>query len=109
VSGLLVSEDRSTIFADSNGVIQHVGGGEWMVLDATNHAEQRLIYWYWANRTRLSLPEPHQLTIITTLDPCIMCSASIMLSGFNVGTITLDDYGGANYNRNGFEDYCFAP
>lgn len=38
-----------------------------------------------------------------------MCTASIMLSGFNVGTIALDDYGGANYNRNAFKDFDFAP
>lgn len=38
-----------------------------------------------------------------------MCASSILLSGFNVGTITLDSFGGANYNHNCFEDYHFAP
>lgn len=38
-----------------------------------------------------------------------MCASTILLSGFNVGTITLDSFAGINYNHNCFEDYHFAP
>jgi hypothetical protein len=38
-----------------------------------------------------------------------MCASSIILSGFNVGTISQDDFGGTNYNQNRFKDYEFAP
>lgn len=108
ISGLLMSED-AVVHADSNGVLREVRPGEWQVIDATSHAEQQIIYWYWANKQELALPDPTQLTIITTLDPCIMCTASALLSGFNVATISFDHYGGANFNRNAFQDFNFAP
>jgi hypothetical protein len=38
-----------------------------------------------------------------------MCASSIILSGFNVGTISQDDFAGTNYNQNRFKDYDFAP
>ena len=65
--------------------------------------------WYWQNKKILNLPEPNEVTIIMTLDPCLMCTSGIVMSGFNVGTITLDDYGGANWRNNNFEDFGFAP
>lgn len=38
-----------------------------------------------------------------------MCSSSILMCGFNVGTITTDTFAGINYNLNCFKDYHFAP
>jgi hypothetical protein len=38
-----------------------------------------------------------------------MCTSGIVMSGLNVGTITLDDYGGANFRNNNFADFGFAP
>lgn len=38
-----------------------------------------------------------------------MCSSSILMCGFNVGTITTDSFAGINYNLNCFKDYHFAP
>ena len=55
---------------------------------------------------RLNLPEPANLTIVTSLDPCMMCSGSILQSGFNVITINLDIGGGININEDGkFDRY----
>lgn len=65
--------------------------------------------WYWKNKILLNLPEPNELTIITTLDPCLMCASNIIMSGFNVGTISYDDLGGINFGNNTFESYSFAP
>ena len=65
--------------------------------------------WYWKNKIPLDLPEPSQLTIITTLDPCLMCASNIVMSGFNVGTISYDDLGGVNFGNNTFQSYSFAP
>jgi cytosine deaminase len=67
------------------------------------------MYWYWQNKKILNLPEPNQLTIITSLDPCPICAASIILSGFNVGTVSMDPYGGVNFKRDGFNSFSFAP
>lgn len=38
-----------------------------------------------------------------------MCTGSVLLSGFNIGTISLDQPGGVDYGHNAFEDYGFAP
>ena len=65
--------------------------------------------WYWQNKKALNLPQPSEVTIITTLDPCLMCTSGIVMSGLNVGTITLDDYAGANFRNNNFADFEFAP
>ena len=67
------------------------------------------MYWYFANKAHLNLPEPKHLTIMSTLDPCIMCTSGIVLSGFNIGTVSLDDRAGVNYGSNRFEDFNFAP
>lgn len=64
--------------------------------DPTAHGERQLVYWYYENRSRLSLPAPHELTIVTSLDPCAMCAGTILAAGFNVGVIALDDYAGIN-------------
>lgn len=65
--------------------------------------------WYWKNKVPLNLPQPSQLTIITTLDPCLMCASNIVMSGFNVGTISYDDLGGVNFDNNIFGNFSFAP
>ena len=65
--------------------------------------------WYWKNKVPLNLPQPGQLTIITTLDPCLMCASNIVMSGFNVGTISYDDLGGVNFDNNTFGNFSFAP
>ena len=53
----------------------------------------------------MELPEAMELTIITTLDPCVMCTGSMLTAGFNVGVVAIDDFAGINYDRKfTFED-----
>jgi tRNA(Arg) A34 adenosine deaminase TadA len=107
---LLIDESGTVIHEDRNKMIGTLGElPKNHSRDHTSHAEQQLIYWYWENKVALNLPEPEKLTIVTTLDPCIMCASSIILSGFNVGTISLDDFGGVNWRKNCFSDFNFAP
>lgn len=66
--------------------------------DPTAHGERQLVYWYYENKDKLNLPEPEDLTIVTSLDPCAMCTGALLTAGFNVGVIAIDDFAGINYN-----------
>lgn len=66
--------------------------------DPTAHGERQLVYWYYENKKQLNLPEPSELTILTTLDPCAMCTGALLTAGFNVGVIAIDDFAGINYD-----------
>jgi len=68
--------------------------------DPTAHGELQLVYWYYEHKTKLNLPEPEQLTIVTTLDPCAMCTGTLLTAGFNVGVIAMDDFAGINCYEN---------
>ena len=85
--------------------------GEVCVYDSTAHVERQLCEWYWANKTTLGLPEPKDVTIVTTLDPCVMCAGSILASGFNVGVVALDPTAGVNAYKNNFVSMpaCVQP
>ncbi|CAC9978664.1 hypothetical protein [uncultured Gammaproteobacteria bacterium] len=67
--------------------------------DPTAHGERQLVSWYYANKTSLSLPEPKELTVVTTLDPCAMCAGTLLTAGFNVAVVAIDDLAGINYNK----------
>jgi tRNA(Arg) A34 adenosine deaminase TadA len=67
--------------------------------DPTAHGERQLVYWYYENKKTHNLPEPSELTIVTTLDPCAMCTGALLAAGFNVGVVAIDDFAGINYNQ----------
>lgn len=66
--------------------------------DPTAHGERQLVSWYYENKVQLNLPEPKDLTIVTTLDPCVMCTGALLTAGFNVAVVAIDDFAGINYN-----------
>lgn len=66
--------------------------------DPTAHGERQLVSWYYENRDKQNLPEPSELTIVTTLDPCAMCAGALLTAGFNVGVVAIDDFAGINYD-----------
>lgn len=74
---------------------------EVLTWDYTAHGETGLTKWYFANRRRRRLPDPADLTVVTTLDPCAMCTGSILAAGFSVATIALDPTGGMNTDGSG--------
>jgi cytosine deaminase len=67
--------------------------------DPTAHGERQLVSWYYANKELLMLPEPDKLTVVTTLDPCVMCTGALLTAGFNVAVVAIDDFAGINYNN----------
>jgi len=71
--------------------------GKWFVLDPTNHGERQLVSWYYENAATLRLPDPSELTIVTSLDPCAQCAGSLLAAGFNVGVVAFDYPTGINY------------
>ncbi len=75
--------------------------GQTFVQDPTAHGERQLMSWYFANRDARALPPADQLTVVTSVDPCLMCASSLLAAGVNVGVVALDDYSGVNYDGTG--------
>ena len=96
VGGLLIDSTGSVLKEAHNKVIHN--GQLW---DPTAHAERQLISWYYeASHSGQCLPPPSELTIITSLDPCLMCTGAIIESRINVVVVAHDDIGGLNWKRN---------
>jgi cytosine deaminase len=100
VGGLIVHNGTGeVIHAMHNSVLRKLPHGKGFTWDPTAHGERQLVYWYFENRAARSLPPPSELTIVTSLDPCVMCTGAILAAGFNVGVVALDDYAGINWNK----------
>lgn len=66
--------------------------------DITAHAERQLVSWYFNQKLNyVPLPDPGQMTIVTTLDPCMMCTGALLESGINVIVISYDTVAGVNW------------
>lgn len=107
VGGLLIDIAGNVIKEMHNNVVK-----DGLVYDPTAHGERQLVDWYFDNRDRLGLPSPSNLIIVTSLDPCAMCTGAILAAGFRLAIISaLDPFAGINYNAkadfptfNGFEN-----
>ena len=95
-SGAVLQTMRNGVFERLAGGLKNNAGASF-VIDPTKHGERQLVSWYFANRDALNLPEPAALTVVTTLDPCLMCAGSLLTAGFNVGVVAYDDYSGVNF------------
>lgn len=100
VGGVLVDNQSGTVLcALHNNVLEDFENRKLFLLhDPTAHGERQIVDWYFKNRKKLDLPEPRELTVITTLDPCAMCAGALLTAGFNVGVAAEDDYAGINFN-----------
>lgn len=94
------------IISMHNNVLKPLNGTDKaFTFDPTAHGERQLVYWYYANKERLALPEARDLTIVTTLDPCAMCTGALLTAGFNVAVVAIDDFAGINYDESfSFDD-----
>jgi tRNA(Arg) A34 adenosine deaminase TadA len=101
VGGILLDNRSGTVLcALHNNVLEAFENSKLFLLhDPTAHGERQLVDWYFQHRKRLHLPDPGQLTVVTTLDPCAMCAGALLTAGFNVGVSALDTYAGINYNK----------
>jgi cytosine deaminase len=95
VGGALLDQSGSVLKALHNNVIR-----QGLVFDPTAHGERQLIDWYYAERAKgRELPEPQAITIVTSLDPCCMCTGAILSAGFNVLVAATDANAGINYDN----------
>lgn len=99
VAGAIINNKTGeVIHIEHNNVLKPLSSNRSFTYDPTAHGERQLVYWYFENRKRLNLPEPANLTIVTSLDPCAMCAGTIVTAGFNVGVVALDNFAGINYD-----------
>ncbi|MFM9134659.1 MAG: nucleoside deaminase [bacterium] len=89
------------------GTSASAGPPSTFVQDPTAHGERQLASWYLAQRAARGLPAADQLTVVTSLDPCLMCTGAILTAGFNAGVVALDDFSGVNYSGKG--DFLDLP
>ncbi len=104
VAGLLVDNASGrVIYALFNAVMRPITEGDksrQYCYDPTAHGETYLVYWYYQHREQLQLPPPDQLTVVSSLDPCAMCSGSLLSAGFNVFVVAHDDVAGIHSRKN---------
>ncbi|MGQ5524163.1 nucleoside deaminase [Chitinimonas sp. PSY-7] len=101
VGGVMVNNmTGEVISAIHNNVITPLSNNVSFTFDPTAHGERQLVYWYYANKDALKLPEPNQITVVTSLDPCAMCTGALLTAGFNVGVVAIDTYAGINCAQN---------
>jgi cytosine deaminase len=94
VGGAMLDQTGKVLKSLHNNVIR-----QGMVYDPTAHGERQLIDWYYAERAKgVPLPEPKDITIVTSLDPCCMCTGAILAGGFNVLVAATDANAGINYD-----------
>lgn len=103
VGGLIVENSTGRVIkALHNNVIRELPGepSSYSTWDPTAHGERQLVSWYYANAASQNLPQPQDLTVVTSLDPCAQCAGSLMTAGFRAGVIAYDDKAGVNYSLN---------
>lgn len=102
IGGVLVESATGRVLQTMpNHVFRTLSSGGTFVDDPTAHGERQLMSWYLAQRDALRLPDPNALTVVTSLDPCLMCASALLTVGVNVGVVALDDYSGINYDSSG--------
>ena len=94
VGGLLLDQQGNVLKALQNNVVC-----EGLIFDPTAHGERQLIDWYFAERARGTvLPPPEEITVVTSLDPCAMCTGAILAAGFSVVVAAIDPKAGINHD-----------
>jgi tRNA(Arg) A34 adenosine deaminase TadA len=102
VGGIMVSNSTGEVIAGLSNRVLLPGQNGLSALphDPTAHVERQLVDWYFQFRDQQQLPEPSRTTIITTLDPCLMCAGAILAAGLNVGAAAIDQSAGVNFDEN---------
>ena len=94
VGGLLVGADGTVVEQMHNRVI--VDGA---LMDPTAHGERQLVDWYYAQvAAGVPVPAPENITVVTSLDPCCMCTGAILTAGFRAVTVAEDTESGINFD-----------
>lgn len=94
VGGMLLKTDGTILNQLHNNVVVDNATN-----DPTAHGERQLIDWYFENKDTLSLPEPNEIILVTSLDPCAMCTGASLLAGFKRVVVAANDtFAGINYD-----------
>ncbi len=94
VGGLLLDQYGNVLKSLQNNVVR-----EGLIFDPTAHGERQLIDWYFSERASgRALAPPSEITLVTSLDPCAMCSGAILAAGFNVVVAAPDPKAGINHD-----------
>ena len=94
VGGLMLDQHGNVLQSLHNNVVK-----QGLIFDPTAHGERQLIDWYYAERAKgRDLPPPRDITIVTSLDPCCMCSGAILAGGFNVVVAAPDREAGIDHD-----------
>lgn len=97
VGGVMLDRFGNVLKALHNHVIR-----DGLIWDPTAHGERQLIDWYYAEVARgTPLPPPHEITIVTSLDPCCMCTGALLSGGFSVVVAADDRNAGIDYDGSG--------
>jgi tRNA(Arg) A34 adenosine deaminase TadA len=97
VGGVLLDQYGNVLKSLQNNVVR-----DGLIFDPTAHGERQLIDWYFAERAKgRKLPQPQDITLVTSLDPCAMCAGAILSAGFNVVVAANDPNAGINYDQGG--------
>ena len=97
VGGVLLDQYGNVLKSLPNNVVR-----DGLIFDPTAHGERQLIDWYFAERAKgRQLPQPQDVTLVTSLDPCAMCTGAILAAGFNVVIAASDPNAGINYDNAG--------
>lgn len=88
VGGVLLGPGGELLAESSNHVLS-----DGRVCDPTAHGERQLVDWYHAHP---GLPPAADCTVVSTLDPCMMCTGALLQAGFRVVTLALDPEAGVN-------------
>lgn len=95
VGGLLMDTNGNILNVMHNNVVNNK-----LILDPTAHGERQLIDWYFQQKkSGILLPPPESIILVTSLDPCCMCTGSILEAGFKVVVAALDTMAGINYKN----------
>lgn len=94
VGGVLLDQRGNVLKSLQNNVVR-----DGLIFDPTAHGERQLIDWYFAERAQgRELPAPEEVTLVTSLDPCAMCTGAILAAGFNVVVAARDPKAGINHD-----------
>lgn len=94
VGGVLLDLRGNVLKSLQNNVVR-----DGLIFDPTAHGERQLIDWYFAERDMgRELPPPEEVTLVTSLDPCAMCTGAILAAGFNVVVAARDPKAGINHD-----------
>lgn len=94
VGGALLDASGMVLQALHNNVVRH-----GLTFDPTAHGERQLVDWYFAERARgVALPAPGEITVVTSVDPCCMCTGALLAAGFKVVVAAADAKAGINFD-----------